>query len=134
MTASSLDRSLTESTRVTVGPDVPTAAPLALEVAGTAAQPRLTVAGEVDCTSAPRVGAVLDELVDAAPREVVVDLTAVTFLDSAGLCALAAAHRKALAAGGQLRVLAATRAVIRPLQITGLWNLLAGEQVDAAAS
>ncbi|MGY1723531.1 STAS domain-containing protein [Blastococcus sp. SYSU DS0533] len=134
MTASSPDRSPTAAVLAPTGPEFLPSAPLALEVAGTAALPRLTVAGEVDCTSAPRVTAVLDELLAAAPREVLVDLTAVTFLDSAGLCALAAAHRKALAAGGQLRLLAATRAVIRPLQITGLWDLLGGERIDGAAS
>ncbi|MCF6746392.1 STAS domain-containing protein [Blastococcus sp. KM273128] len=117
-----------------MGPDALPSAPLALEVAGTAALPHLVVAGEVDCTSAPRVGDALDEVLAAAPREVLVDLTAVTFLDSAGLCTLAAAHRKALAAGGRVRVLAANRAVIRPLQITGLWALLGGEQVGGAAS
>ncbi|MDP5183541.1 STAS domain-containing protein [Blastococcus sp. BMG 814] len=134
MTASSLDRSLAGSVQSPAGLDLPPVAPLALEVAGTAALPRLTVAGEVDCTSAPQVAAVLDELVAAAPQEVLVDLTAVTFLDSAGLCTLAAGHRKALAGGGRLRVLAATRAVIRPLQITGLWDLLGGERVGGAAT
>lgn len=131
MTASSLDRSFAPAT---AGPDVPTPALVTLEVSGTASLPRLTAAGEIDCTSAPQVRAALDRLLDAAPREVVVDLTAVTFLDSAGLCALAAAHRRALAAGGRLRVLATTRAVIRPLQITGLWDLLGGERVGSAAS
>ncbi|MCZ2861128.1 STAS domain-containing protein [Blastococcus sp. VKM Ac-2987] len=131
MTASSLDRSFPSAT---AGPDAAAPALVTLEVSGTPSLPRLTAAGEIDCTSAPQVRVVLDRLLDAAPREVVVDLTAVTFLDSAGLCALAATHRRALADGGRLRVLAATRAVIRPLQITGLWDLLGGERVDSAAS
>ena len=131
MTASSLDRSFAPAT---AGSDVLSTALVTLEVSGSASLPRLTAAGEIDCTSAPQVRAVLDRLLDAAPREVVVDLAAVTFLDSAGLCALAAAHRRALAAGGRLRVLAATRAVIRPLQITGLWDLLGGQRVGSAAS
>lgn len=134
MTAPTPDRPRTASVLAPTGPDPLSSAPLALEVGGTAALPHLTLAGEVDCTSAPRVVAALDEVLAAAPREVLVDLTAVTFLDSAGLCTLAAAHRTALAAGGRLRVLAATRAVIRPLQITGLWALLGGEQVGSAAS
>ncbi|MGY2082232.1 STAS domain-containing protein [Blastococcus sp. SYSU DS0539] len=132
MTASSLDRPLTPS--ATAGLDALTSALVTVEVSGSAAVPRLTAAGEIDCTSAPQVRAVLDRLLDAAPREVVIDLSAVTFLDSAGLCVLAAAHRRARATGGRVRVLAATRAVIRPLQITGLWALLGGERVDAAAS
>ncbi|MGY2067235.1 STAS domain-containing protein [Blastococcus sp. SYSU DS0619] len=134
MTASSLDRSFTTATLATAGLDLPDPALVTLEVSGAASRPRLTAAGEIDCTSAPQVRAVLDRLVDAAPQEIVVDLTAVTFLDSAGLCALAATHRRAVAAGGRLRVLAATRAVIRPLQITGLWDMLGGEQIGPAAS
>ncbi|MCF6737261.1 STAS domain-containing protein [Blastococcus sp. KM273129] len=134
VTAPSPDRSLTASVLAPLAPDALPSAPLALEVTGTTALPRLVLAGEVDCTSAPRVGAALDEVLAAAPQDVVVDLTAVTFLDSAGLCTLASAHRKALAAGGRLRVLAATRAVVRPLQITGLWDLFGGEQVGGAAS
>ena len=131
MTASSLDHALAEP--VTTGL-VPSLAPLVtLSVTGPASHPQVTVTGEVDCSSAPEVRALLDQLVEGAPAEVVVDLTGVTFLDSAGLSTLAAAHRRALAAGGRIRVLAATRAVMRPLQMTGLWDLLGGEQVDALA-
>lgn len=128
VTASSLDRMFAEPGTTGVAPSAP--ALVTLTVAGSASHPQVTVTGEVDCSSAPEVRAVLDQLVDRAPTEVVVDLTGVTFLDSAGLSALAAAHRRAQAGGGRMRVLAATRAVIRPLQITGLWDLLGGEQVD----
>ncbi|MDK3257938.1 STAS domain-containing protein [Blastococcus capsensis] len=131
MTASSLDCVQAEPVLTGVVPNP--SALVTLAVAGSASHPQLTVTGEVDCSSAPEVRAVLDQLVDAAPTEIVVDLTGVTFLDSAGLSTLAAAHRRALAAGGRLRLLAATRAVIRPLQITGLWDLLDGQQVDTLA-
>jgi anti-sigma B factor antagonist len=67
-------------------------------------------------------------------RELTVDLTAVSFLDSAGLCVLAAAHRRAAAQQVGLRVLASSRAVVRPLQITGLWQLLNAEQVEAGTA
>ncbi len=66
-------------------------------------------------------------------REITIDLDGVTFLDSAGLCVLASAHRRAVARGLRLRVLASGRAVIRPLQITGLWTLLGAEQVEPGA-
>ena len=132
MTASSLDRRPAQAAPAGFAP-VPSSL-VAVEVSGPTSLPRVTATGEIDCTSAPELRAILDRLVDDAPREIVVDLTGVTFLDSAGLCVLAAAHRRLLAAGGRLRVLAATRAVIRPLQITGLWNLLGGEQVGALAS
>lgn len=131
MTDSSLDRTIAAPGSTGVAPSG--SALVTLAVAGSASHPQVTVAGEVDCSSAPEVRVLLDQLVDGAPTEIVVDLTGVTFLDSAGLSVLAAAHRQALAAGGRLRVVATTRAVIRPLQITGLWNLLDGRQVDPPA-
>jgi anti-sigma B factor antagonist len=93
----------------------------------------VTAAGEVDSTSAPVLRDRLESLLDDQVADVTVDLTGVTFLDSAGLCVLAAVHRRAAGQGIGFRVLASSRAVIRPLQITGLWNLLKAEQVDAGA-
>ena len=94
---------------------------------------RLTVAGEVDSSSAPAVRDAVDAALDGGARQLVLDLDGVTFLDSAGLCVLAGAHRRAVQDGVTLRVLASGRAVIRPLQITGLWELLAVEQVEPGA-
>ena len=89
----------------------------------------VAAAGEIDSTSAPVLREQLEELLDNGTRQVTVDLRAVSFLDSAGLCVLAAAHRRALREDVRMRVLASSRAVIRPLQITGLWELLHAEQV-----
>jgi anti-sigma B factor antagonist len=102
---------------------------ITLSVVATGTAARVRTAGEVDSSSAPRLQAELDAQLDAGVRELTVDLDGVTFLDSAGLCALAAIHRRATAEGVALRVLASHRAVIRPLQITGLWELLGVEQI-----
>ena len=90
---------------------------------------RVSAGGEIDSFTAPELRDELDALLDAGVQDLTVDLDGVTFLDSAGLCALAAIHRRAVAQGARLRVLASHRAVIRPMQITGLWELLAVEQV-----
>jgi anti-sigma B factor antagonist len=90
----------------------------------------VTAAGEIDSTSAPVLRDRLESLLDDGIADVTVDLTGVTFLDSAGLCVLAAAHRRAASDDVGFRVLASSRAVIRPLQITGLWNLFKAEQVE----
>ena len=90
----------------------------------------LTVAGEVDSSTAPSLRAVVDTAFADGARSLTVDLDGVTFLDSAGLCVLAGAHRRAAEDGVVLRVVASTRAVIRPLQITGLYDLLAVERVE----
>jgi anti-sigma B factor antagonist len=81
------------------------------------------VSGEVDSTTAPGLrNCLLEVIARPGTSDVEVDLRAVTFLDSAGLSALATAHRAADAAGRVLRMrCGTTRAVVRPLQITGLW-------------
>ena len=92
---------------------------------------RVTAVGEVDSSSAPLLRTELETALDGGDlRELVVDLDGVTFLDSAGLSVLAGAHRRAAGRNVHLRVLASGRAVIRPLQITGLWDLLGAEQVE----
>jgi len=102
------------------------------EVTTADAAVRIEAAGEIDSSSAPALRAELDAALDLAPREVVLDLGGVTFLDSAGLSTLAGAHRRATVEGVRLRVLVSGRAVMRPLQITGLWKLLGAEQVERA--
>jgi anti-sigma B factor antagonist len=120
VTAASLEPSTTDLVSVTVS--------------GAGAVVRVTAVGEVDSTSAPVLREHLDALLDGDVREFTVDLGQVTFLDSAGLCVLAAAHRRAVRQDVTMRVLASSRAVIRPLQITGLWELLHAERIDEAAS
>jgi anti-sigma B factor antagonist len=88
--------------------------------------------GEIDSTTAPLLDQHLVALLETDIRELTVDLRGVTFLDSAGLCVLATAHRRAVRQDVHLRVLASSRAVIRPMQITGLWALLRAEQVSDA--
>ena len=95
---------------------------------------RVTAVGKVDSSSAPLLRTELEAALDGGDlRELVVDLDGVTFLDSAGLSVLAGAHRRAAGRDVHLRVLASSRAVIRPLQITGLWDLLGAEQVEPGA-
>lgn len=106
---------------------------IALSVTTTDTTARVSAVGEIDSSSSPRLRAAIDRLFDAGVRELVVDLDGVTFLDSAGLCVLAAAHRRAVVDGVLLRVLVSNRAVRRPLQITGLWDLLAVEQIASRA-
>ena len=120
MTASSLDIGDTDLVRVDVLGDIPTL--------------RLAVFGEVDSSSAPTVRARLDEVLDRGVTDLTVDLTGVTFLDSAGLCVLAAAHRRTVRSDVRLRVVATSRAVIRPMQITGLYDLLHVESPESGAA
>ena len=96
-----------------------TASPIAIDVSAIDGGVVLSVAGEVDLLTADRLSAALEAEVDRHAL-VVVDLTAVGFLSSSGLAALALAHRAAVAAGHVLRLVAGNRVTLRPLQITGL--------------
>ena len=106
---------------------------VAISVSTSDSTAHVSVSGEVDSNTAPQLRDELDAVLDRGVGEVVVDLGGVSFLDSAGLCVLAAIHRQTQGRGIRLRVLASSRAVIRPMQITGLWDLLEAEQVEPAA-
>src|SRR5580693_5948518 len=79
----------------------------------------VTVAGEVDIATVPRLRERL-----AAPaasgRPLIVDLDPVTFIDAAGLGALAGAANRAAACGGSLHAVCNRRQVRRLFAITGL--------------
>jgi anti-sigma B factor antagonist len=61
---------------------------------------------------------------DGALETLVLDLSGVTFLGSAGLAVLADAHNSASQRDVVLQVVASSRMVLRPLQVTGLDRLL----------
>ncbi len=79
----------------------------------------LTVAGEIDTLTAPRLDAALVRLVDEPAAAIVVDLTRVVFLASSGLAVLIEAAHRASTSGRALRLLVQGRPVLRALQITG---------------
>ncbi|MEJ3651678.1 STAS domain-containing protein [Actinomycetes bacterium KLBMP 9759] len=77
----------------------------------------ITVTGEVDALTAPELDSAVTDTAAAAERLLVLDLTGVTFLGSAGLAVISTA---ATSASVPVRVVAATHTVTRPLEITGL--------------
>lgn len=83
-------------------------------------------AGEIDLTSVSAVrAAVTAALADAtAPHPVVLDLTGVGFLASAGLAELQTADQRAADQHTPLRIVATGRAVLRPLEVTGMAEAL----------
>ena len=83
----------------------------------------VTVVGEVDTFTAPVLRSSLDAQLEQQPRELVIDLSGVQFLGSAGLAVLVETQKSARARGVELRLVATTRAVTRPLEVTGLIDL-----------
>jgi anti-anti-sigma factor len=88
----------------------------------------LRVSGEIDMLTAPVLTEYVQEqfgrAADSAPRTVVFDLTRVSFLGSAGLAVLAHAQTAAADRGDVVQVVANARAVLRPLEVTGLDKVL----------
>jgi anti-sigma B factor antagonist len=86
--------------------------------------PLLTVRGEVDLASAPKLAAAMTELMDRGYTQVAVDLGSVEFIDSSGLGVLVGSLRRLREDGGDLVLRAASPAVTRILELTGLDGLL----------
>ena len=83
----------------------------------------VTVVGEVDTFTAPVLRSTLDSQLELQPRELVIDLSGVQFLGSAGLAVLVETQKSSRSREVALRLIASTRAVTRPLEVTGLNDL-----------
>jgi anti-sigma B factor antagonist len=80
----------------------------------------VSVAGELDTFTAPTLLSALDTELERRPPELVLDLRGVRFLGSAGLAVLVETQKSANAPEIALQLIATTRPVIRPLEVTGL--------------
>jgi anti-sigma B factor antagonist len=83
------------------------------------------VGGELDVAAAPCVAAAVDELLEAGFARVVIDLRALSFLDSAGVHTLVAAHHAAARRTCELSLIRGPRHVHRVLELTAADSLLA---------
>jgi len=84
----------------------------------------VTLPGEVDLTNRGLVQAALASALASDPVAVVADGTGTAFCDSAAIAALIGAHRKAAAAGAQLRVVMPSASVRRVMQLNGADQVL----------
>ncbi|UOY00288.1 STAS domain-containing protein [Blastococcus sp. PRF04-17] len=96
---------------------------LAITVVSTGNPVRVVAVGAIDHASVARLALALTRAVHDAGAEVIVDLDAVTFIDSHGLQLLNDTHRMATETGTRLRIVATSRAVVRPLEAIGLWQV-----------
>jgi anti-sigma B factor antagonist len=83
----------------------------------------LTVRGEVDTLTAPTFTTAAEELLTTAGDALIVDLTGVRFLASSGLAVLISSAHRAEERKLRLRLVVSTRAVLRPIEITGTADL-----------
>jgi anti-anti-sigma factor len=80
----------------------------------------LQVSGVVDIITAPSLANHLDIALAGTPAVLVIDLTKLDFLSSAGITVLVEAHRLTQNSATSLRVAADGSATSRPLQIVGV--------------
>ena len=80
----------------------------------------LKLHGDLDIATAPELAELCQSVHEQGARDVVIDLTETTFLDSAGLRALIGAQRLFSGDGANVRLSHPSDAVIRLLDITGL--------------
>ena len=93
----------------------------------------VTAAGEIDLTNAEWLRDALLSALNAGASALVVDLTATTFIDSAGVTALVRASRRASASDAVLRLAVTAPAVLRVLNLVGLDQLISVYPSVAAA-
>ena len=79
----------------------------------------LRVDGALDLALAPKLRQLAERATRLRPAVLVIDLTDVTFLASAGMAELVRAHR-GLTGSAPLRVVAGSRITLRPLELTRL--------------
>jgi len=79
----------------------------------------LTVAGEVDLATAPALENAIEAALGGKPAALIIDLSQVSFLASAGMAALVAAHQRAGKAT-RIAVVADGPATGRQLKMTSL--------------
>jgi anti-sigma B factor antagonist len=94
----------------------------------------VAVEGELDMITCPLVADELElALRPPVPRLLLADLSGVTFMGSEGLRTLVEAQRRAQDVSARLRVVASTRAVLRPLRLTQLTGYLEVYETREAA-
>ena len=80
----------------------------------------VAVGGEIDVYTAPKLRDTISDLVAAGTYHVVVDLTAVEFLDSTGLGVLVGGLKKVRAHDGSLELVCNSDRLLKIFKITGL--------------
>ena len=78
----------------------------------------VALSGEVDTTTVADLHTVFDDLVARGERNYVVDLSGVTFMDSAGLAALAKLYKRIRIGHGDVRLCCPQSEMLRIIELT----------------
>jgi anti-sigma B factor antagonist len=95
------------------------------------------LAGELDTSNVAQLYEELAELTRQGVRHITIDLAGLEFVDSTGLSALIAAHKRAASQGGELILHSPGRDIRRQFQMTGVdtfFNILPSSGDPASAT
>jgi anti-sigma B factor antagonist len=95
----------------------------------------LTVTGEIDVATAPRLREHVVKLVGEGETRIVVDMEGVEFIDSTGLGALVGALKRIRTQGGELAIVCSRPRLLKVFEITGLVRVFEiHDTLDAAVA
>ena len=84
----------------------------------------ISVAGDLDLRTAPDLKVHSLEAVESGGREVILDLTETTFIDSTALGAIVGGVKRLRSIDGELALVCSDRSIVRIFQITGLDRII----------
>jgi len=95
--------------------------PFAVTVAGPPRHPVVTVQGEIDVATSPRLRNELNALIETGATDITLEFSGVSFVDSSGLGVLVGAYKRLHDDNsGTIRIIDAQASVRKVFEITGL--------------
>jgi anti-sigma B factor antagonist len=99
--------------------------PFAVEVRGEQTAPVVVVQGEIDVATSPQLRNELNAILTRGVRDITLEFSGVSFVDSSGLGVLVGTYKRMKDDGnGTLRIVGAQPSVRRVFEITGLERAL----------
>lgn len=104
--------------------DIRRSTPLITDIRGSKGHAVVLLTGELDVSTAADLYQEFAQLNRAGVVHVALDLTALEFIDSTGISAIIAEHKRTASAGGELIILTPHRNVRRVFEVAGLMDVL----------
>lgn len=107
---------------------------LTIEVTSTPKAHTIALNGEADLLGAPNIEAALADAATGEAQRIILDLRALTFIDSSGLRALMRGHEQCIARSYELQILPGPANVQRLFELSGMNEILPFYEDDATRS
>jgi anti-anti-sigma factor len=98
--------------------------PFEIDTTSEADAGRLTLSGELDLATVPRVQQAVDAALARGARTLVVDLSALSFIDSSGLRLFVVLHQRSVAEGWRLSLIRPQERAMTVFRVSGLGDNL----------